>query len=371
MKHVLYVLEAVEGGAWRHLKDLIGEIHGKSVQCSVALSFERDLDNIDEVLRFLSSINVPFYEIPMKRGAVPGDMTATFKISKLIRELKPDLVHAHCAKAGVLGRIAAKLNKTPAVYTPHCFPFLMNNTRLSAAYNFVEKGMVNTSSAIIVLSREEYEASIQLGYHQQRIHFIPNGIRPCGLKLPEINNHKPLKLGFFGRDAMQKGADDFVRMIQELNQRDVECVGNIYGVFSAGHPASGFGNCDNCQNIIRICGRCPQDQVIRRMRECDVIVIPSRWEGLPYVLLEALDAGVPVSAYCVGGIEDVITHGVNAMLAAPGEFDDLVTNTAKLCDAALRREFAEKGRQTVAQYNLERMVAATLDVYNIVRFCRI
>ena len=382
MKHILYILEAVEGGAWRHLKDLLGAIHGKTVECSVVLSFERHLDNVDEVRSFLASLNVPLYEIPMKRGAAPGDMAAVLKLKKLIRKIQPDLVHAHCAKAGVLGRVAAKLAKVPSIYTPHCFPFFMQDTRCSPVYTFIEKGMVKITSSIIVLSEEEQAAALQLGYQQDRINLIPNGIKSCGLPLPEITEHKPLRLGFFGREGAQKGTEEFVRLVEELNRQGVECVGNVCGSFAPERPTSVFAKASpdksniqhrtsnfgkleskNAKNFIRILGQCPQDQVVERMRSCDVVVMPSRWEGLPYVLLETLDAGVPVSAYRVGGIGDVVEHGESAMLADPEDFEGLVANTATLTDPALRRKLAESGREAVREYSLERMVDSTLEVY--------
>ncbi len=367
MKRVLYIIEAVEGGAWRHLRDVIRATHGKTLECRVALSFERHLDNVDSVRSFLESINVPLYEIPMKRGAAPGDMAAVLKLTKLIRDLQPDLVHAHCAKAGVLGRVAAKLGKVPAVYTPHCFPFLMKDDGFSRAYSMVERGMVRVTSAIIVLSLEEQGEARNLGYPENRIHLIPNGIKPCGLDLPQINNNGVLKLAFFGRSGAQKGNDEFARLVRDLNMRGIRTEGNIFGRLAPEHLTSNIQhptpNLEKSKNFIRICGNCPQEQVIEKMRDFDVVVMPSRWEGLPYVLLEALDAGVPVSAYRVGGIGDVVEHGVSAMLAKADDFDGLVENTAQLFDADLRRKIAEEGQKVVAAYTLDRMVEATLAVY--------
>ncbi len=142
--------------------------------------------------------------------------------------------------------------------------------------------------------------------------------------------------------------------------RGISTEGNIFGCLAPEHSTS---NLENSKSFIRICGNCPQAQVIETMRGLDVIVMPSRWEGLPYVLLESLDAGVPVSAYRVGGIGDVVEHGVSAMLAEPEDFEGLVKNTAKLCDDSLRQKIAEGGREAVKPYMLDRMVEATLDVY--------
>jgi len=369
MKRVIHILEAVEGGTWRHLQDLIRALHGKRCECSVVLSFERNNVNLDAVRSFLGSRGVPLYEIPMKRGVTAGDMSAVLQLTKLLRRLKPDLVHAHSSKAGILGRLASKLAGVPSVYTPHCFPFLMKEDKLLQAYGVIEKGVVKITSAIIVISRQERDAARSLGYPEERIHYIPNGIEPCGLDLPEICDQGALKLGFFGRSGLQKGGEAFIRLVNALHRRGVEAEGAMYGSTAPERPTSnesgngepGMGSC------VRVYGSCPQDEVINVMRGFDVIVMPSRWEGLPYVMLEALDAGVPLCAYSVGGIMDVVEHGVSAMLADPDHFDGLVGSVMKLRDAAFRRQIAEGGREAVKPYTLERMAEATLGVYEHIK----
>ncbi len=367
MTRILYILEAVEGGAWRHLRDLIDALHGVAIHCSVALSFERGCGNTEEVRSFLSARSVPLHELKMRRGAAPGDMAAVLNLTRMIRRMQPELVHAHSAKAGVLGRMAGRVAGVPVVYTPHCFPFLMKGERLARGYGFVERGVVGITAALIAVSREEAEAAHRLGYPHDRVHYIPNGIEPCGVELPESNSAGVLTLGFFGRDAPQKGSDTFVRLVAELNRRGVVCEGRMYGGFH--HSPSNTANpvTEGESKGVKRYGRCPQQQVMARMRACDAVVMPSRWEGLPYTLLEALDAGVALSSYRVGGIGDVAEHGVSAMLAEAEDFDTLVENTAALADAGLRRRLAEGGRAAVRPFTLQRMAQETLDVYRRVK----
>ncbi len=359
MKKVLYVLEAVEGGAWRHLSDLIDTVHGTSCECHAALSFSRCSENSAAAVRaFLTERGVALYELPMDRSASPADICAIFSLRRLMRELAPDIVHLHSAKAGFLGRFAAAPLRLPVVYTPHCLPILMTTSRFTTLYRLLERHVVPHTSAIIVLSHEEQRTALELGYDHGTIHYVPNGIRSCNLPLPAVCESESLKLGFFGRAAPQKGLDTFVRLVNELNRRGIRSAGRVFGVPGA-EPALVHSE----RRFFEYAGCCSPDMVISRMRECDVIVIPSRWEGLPYVLLEALDAGVPVSAYKVGGIGDVAEHDVSAMLAPPGDFEGLLENTSALRDAALRRKIAKSARTAATPYTLERMIEATLDVY--------
>jgi glycosyltransferase involved in cell wall biosynthesis len=359
MKKVLYVLEAVEGGAWRHLRDLIDTVHGTLCECHAALSFSRCSKNSAAAVRaFLTERGVALCELPVDRSASPADIGAIFSLRRLMRELAPDIVHLHSAKAGFLGRCAAAPLRLPVVYTPHCLPVLMTASRFTPVYRLLERHVAPHTSAIIVLSREEQRAALELGYDQGTINYIPNGIRSCNLPLPAVCESESLKLGFFGRAAPQKGLDTFVRLVKELNRRGISSAGMIFGVSRA---QATLGKSEKF--FIEYAGCCSPEMVVSRMRDCDVIVIPSRWEGLPYVLLEALDAGVPVSAYKVGGIGDVVEHDVSAMLAPPGDFEALLENTATLRDTALRRKIAKSARTTAAPYTLERMIEATLNVY--------
>ena len=374
MKRILYLLEAVEGGTWRHVRDLVDALHGKEYECQVALSFVRGESSAVDVRHFLASRNVMLHELRISRGLAIGDIFAFLKLVRVLRQSKIDLIHAHSSKAGFIGRLAAWVVRIPSVYTPHCFPFLMKKNWMVRVYWLAEFLMARLTSAIIVISRQEFAAAMHLKFDQSVIHYIPNGIKSCGLELPQHRDELPLRIGFFGRDVPQKGADTFQRLIKELNSRGVAAQGLIYSSETEKGLKKGLKKCCGCgqhansesaDSNLRWFGVCPQEQVVARMRECDVIVMPSRWEGLPYVLLEALDAGVPVSAYNVGGIGDVVRHRVSAMLAKPENFEELVSNTASLVNCRVRRNLAMQGRADVRLLTLELMVDKIISVYNL------
>jgi glycosyltransferase involved in cell wall biosynthesis len=115
---------------------------------------------------------------------------------------------------------------------------------------------------------------------------------------------------------------------------------------------------------VKFAGSSAQSDAVKLLREMDIAVLPSRWEGCPYVLLEAFQAGVPVVAAEVGGVTDLVRNGENGLCVPPEDptalGDALLT---LLRNADLRRKLAEGGRATLASFTLEQMVSRVEQVY--------
>ena len=362
---MLHILEAVEGGTWQHLKDLVGGMDRARFSCAVALSFERGCVDRAETIATFERMGATVYPLAMKRRVAPvADLRALAQMVMLLRRVKPDMIHAHSSKAGLLGRVAAKLCNVPVVYTPHAFAFLMKQGVLRRSlYQRVERAAVKLTSAVICLSREEVDAAAALGYCPEQIHMIPNGIKFEGARPLRVQEGGKLKLGFFGRSGRQKGDDTFVRLVAALQERGVAVEGYMYGVATNSPRLLRFIHQSHAAAMVHLCGSCASAEVVEKMRDLDVIVMPSRWEGLPYVLLEAWLAGVPVAAYGTGGIKDVVVHGESGLLAAPEDLRGLTTCVMQLRDAALRRRLAEGGRHALREFGLPQMVEQIEAVY--------
>lgn len=365
IKTVMHILEAVEGGTWQHLTDLIGGMNRERFSCTVALSFERGRVDGAEAVSTLESMGAAVYQLTMKRRIAPiADLRALVQLVLLLRRVKPDVIHVHSSKAGLLGRVAARLCNVPVVYTPHAFAFLMTQSALRRSfYQRLERAAVRLTSAVICLSCEEVAAAAALGYCPAQIHMIPNGIKLEGVRPLAVREGGKLRVGFFGRSAWQKGDDTFVRLVAALLERGAAVEGHMYGIAPDSPQLLRLIHQAGVEVAVRLCGSCAPAEVVERMRDLDVIVMPSRWEGLPYVLLEAWLAGVPVAAYATGGIKDVVVHGESGLLAAPEDFKGLTACVMQLQDATLRLRLAEGGRLALREFGLPRMIEQTEGVY--------
>jgi glycosyltransferase involved in cell wall biosynthesis len=146
-----------------------------------------------------------------------------------------------------------------------------------------------------------------------RIHVVPNGTVDLGYM--ERHPGKERRIGIIGRIAPEKGQAEFLRAAAVLTQR-----GQAARFVICGAPL--FGDRGYYDEVLRLARGLPvefldwQEDVASVMRDLDILVIPSKQEGMPRVLLEAFSAGVPVVAFPVGGIPEVIENGVTGFLSA-------------------------------------------------------
>ena len=193
--------------------------------------------------------------------------------------------------------------------------------------------------------------------------YAPNGLAPTGGRT-SVSAAESKTVGFFGRLVPQKGADVLLAAVAKV----VATMPQVRFVFhGAGDMADALRAETETRGLtasVRFAGGYSQADVIGLMRQTDVVAVPSRWEGCPYVVLEAFQAGVPVVASAVGGIPDLIQDGVSGLCVAPGNPDALADALVTLLrDPHLRWQFAEQGRACVAEHTVEAMAQAVAEVY--------
>jgi glycosyltransferase involved in cell wall biosynthesis len=349
---VLEVSEATAGGVRRHLRDLACGLAGCRV--SFAVSCERDGGFREDVAAFRAK-GIVCHEIPMERRIAPfADAASLCALVRAVRQDRPDVIHAHSSKAGFLAREAGRLCKVPVVYTPHVFPFLMQCGGFRRLYRALERLAVPWTAAVIVLSQEERDAALSLGFPESRVYLIPNGICPGPLasRVPPPAG-KTFHVGFFGRFCFQKGADLLPSIIHAAEGMRFFCYGD------GGLLDSVRGQCE-----ADFFGAYRQGSAVGLMQALDAVVVPSRWEGCPYVVLEAWEAGVPVVASGVGGITDLIQDGRNGVLVPGTDVAAWAKALAGLAgDPVKWSALVEGGRASLKEYALAKMVEATESVY--------
>lgn len=366
MKTVLQVLEATEGGTRRHLRDLVGALDPAAFRCVLAVSCRRDPDFQSDLAAWRAR-GLEVTELAMRRGVSPfADLAALTGLVRCVRRVRPDLIHAHSAKAGALARAAGALCRVPVVYTPHAFPFLMKEggPRRRAFYRRVERLARRGTATVIAVSREEEAAALALGYARERVALIPNGVAPCEAGAVIVRDTAALRVGFLGRLTRQKGPDLLLDAMQEVVVHLPHVRVVIYGDGPMAAPLRARAELGPLAGHVRFAGPSAQPDAVSLLRGVDVAVVPSRWEGCPYVVLEAFQAGVPVAAAAVGGVVDLIRHGENGLCVPPEDPEALGDALLTLLrDAVLRRKLAEQGRATLADLTLAQMVSRVEQVY--------
>jgi glycosyltransferase involved in cell wall biosynthesis len=271
-----------------------------------------------------------------------------------------DVMHLHSSKAGAVGRIAVatlrRRDRPAVVFTPHSWSW-QSGGRLTAPYRLVERVLTRCCDTIIAVSEHEAaEGRAVLGSAVDRLTVIANGVdrarfSPDG---PRAERSDAPLIVCVARLSRQKGQDLAIRALAQLRTRDARL-----RLVGAEHPVG------EKRRLVRLAESCGVGARIEwygevtdtapQFRAADVVVAPSRWEGMSLVFLEAMACGAAIVVTDVFGSDAIGGAGV----VVP---QDDVAALAHAIDGVLhdepgRRRLGQAARQLSASYDL----ATTLD----------
>lgn len=225
--------------------------------------------------------------------------------------------------------LKARLSRLSFVTTVH--GVLGLHVRRNLLYRLVDLATGRIANATIAVSADTNRRLMAAGLPQSKVLTITNGLASCDLSglrdIAHARNPGAARVGFYGRLSPEKGFPDFVQLVQRLS-----------GAGDASFLVAGTG--PSLEDFLRQSREMMADGRLEYLGEADdstsflgdvnVLVIPSRNEGLPYVLLEAMAAGCAVVAYSVGGIPEVIDDDSDGTLVCPNDLEALVAEVAAL-----------------------------------------
>ncbi len=377
---VLQIMECTIGGTRRHLRDLVHGLLGRGVDVEVACAARRDPAMRGDMQAMVAA-GARVHEVPMVRAITPTrDALHAARLAGLVCDRRFDVVHTHSSKAGALGRAAAFLTSGAArVHTPHTFAASFEGGAGQGGEAAGPVGLLLATERllgaitdrIIHVSESERAEGARLGVvPPSKARVVPNGIDPRRYAEPRggaalraqlgIPAGAPL-VGTVGLLNDAKGHDVLVEAAARL-PADTH-------VLIVGHGEREGALVERAARLglgarLHLPGW--RDDLAAVHDALDVFVLPSRWEGLPYALLEALAAGLPAIATDVNGSRDILRASPEAGLIVPREdVEALAAAIARvLDDQALARRLAELGPRRVAgRFTLEHMLDGTLAVY--------
>jgi glycosyltransferase involved in cell wall biosynthesis len=299
----------------------------------------------------------------MARGPALRDVGDLWSIRRLARGR--DVVHLHSSKAAALGRVASLSlgRRRPAVVmTPHYWSWLVGG-RLAPLYRWIEQVLARTGDAIVAVSeREAREGRAVLGDHAQ-ITLIHNGVdrsrfSPDGVRAPR--DAGAALLVCVGRLSEQKGQDVAIRALARLRDRTARL--RLVGDESAPGErrrlevlATSLGVADRIEWRGEVADPAPE------LRAADVVIAPSRWEGMSLVFLEAMACGAALVVSDVAGSEILVDAGV---IVPPDDPQTLAEAVDALLDDPDRRvRLGEAARERSGSYDLGSTLQRNLDLW--------
>jgi glycosyltransferase involved in cell wall biosynthesis len=365
---IAIVVEAAGGGVARHLVDLIAGLrarHDAEIHLIAPLGDRFDMTMLSKTVALCAS----FHRLPFRREVGMRDARSLLLLRRLLRQLQPDIVHSHSSKAGALARLCRGPWKQ--IYTPHAVYTLNPNLPATQRrfYGGIERWLGNhCSDAVIGVSGDEAEHLRDLGLASARIRTVANGVTPRGLlqrgaARTELGlREDAFVIGFVGRFDFQKGVDRLVRIARELFQRHGDAL-QIIAIGSGDFAQAAGAEADNVPSNVRVAGHV--DDAYRYFSAFDLLALPSRYEGFPYVCIEAVVAQVPIVATRVAGVTQLIAgYRVGAMVANtddPAEFAEAVSQFAESPD--LRERKRANCERAIEHFTADAMVDRTAAVY--------
>lgn len=302
---VTHIAEATGGGVWRHLRWIVPELCSRGVQVDLILSPTRSEPDFFETLTYFRKLRCRLDVWPMKHGVAPlRDRAAVRRIRQRLVEWQPHILHAHATKGGLVGRLAAAaVPNVRTVYSPHafCFEGYPRGVRRQLGVR-MERWLLNHTDRILLVSAAERQTATKIArIPEQMIQVVENGI-PDGFGEQLLDResarsawHIPddvVAIGVPGRLSPQKGHDWLLKAVAELHPQERR----IHVYICGGGPSEQRLR-EQCMKLgigsfITWMGHVPE--LAFGLRAFDIVVLPSRYEGLSYLLLETLAAGVPL-----------------------------------------------------------------------------
>ena len=363
---ILIVLEPSGGGSGRNALDLVEATLDRGHDTHLVYSAKR-MDPL--FARRLSAICPSRrHRVDMDRAPGPRDLFALRGLRRILRRLGPfDVIHAHSSKAGALTRLLPR-RYGARIYTPHAFRTMDPACRgiSRAVFGGVEGALARwATDALICVSPDERVEAQRLRAPLDRTHLVPNGVPPANPTAPVSRSDLNLSptdvvFGFVGRLSAQKDPLAFVDAIERI--KDLPHIRAI--IVGAGELEAPLQQQINAMGLGEVIHCVGQDDAARYYPLFDVFVLTSRYESMPYVLIEAAEAGLPMIATDVSTADSFIADGQNGLIVPRA---DLATALPEAMEALIqpdqRSAMTAQAARLRGRYSLDRMVDQTLAVY--------
>lgn len=275
-----------------------------------------------------------------------ADIRTVFQFRSIYRDFKPDIVHLHSSKAGFLGRIAFPSSKI--VYTVHGFDSILKAYR---KYLPLERMMQYFCSSIVGVSRYD-EINLKRTGINHNVTCVYNGIsevpKEVDIPLSLPNQYKKTVLSI-ARLSPQKNHKLFLEVARLLPEYAFVWIGNQSKIEDCPDNVFFLGNISNASRYNRL---------------VDLFILPSNYEGLPMVIIEAMSCAKPIVASDVGGVSEIVHNGKNGYVV-----DNLASCFAEkikslLEDDYLYKQFSDNAYQCyLQQLTVKQMKDGYLKVY--------
>ena len=304
------------------------------------------------------------------------DLKALFQIRNMVRSLNPEIVHTHSSKAGILGRWAAKLSarEVKLVHTVHGFAFSPFHGRFSnTVYKTLERLTAPITDLFLFVTDEDRKEAERLGLLKRSSWAIVRSIvgverfRQAASRRKELREKMGIPLstpvigGLFPFKP-QKDPLGFIEIANLVHQRLPQALFLVGGDGVLRREMERLIEELGLREWVRLLGW--QERAEEFLPLCDTLLLPSLWEGLPQVLVQAMACNTIPVASSVNGTKELLREGRNGLLFSPRDYREGASKVLQsLEDKTFREIFPEESKKTLEGFNPLEMVALQERLY--------
>jgi len=360
---ILHAVRAPVGGIFRHILDLAAGQADRGHQVGILADSLTGGDRATAALKELApKLKLGVHRLAIRREPHPADIAASMKFLRFAKSLKLDVLHGHGAKAGAFVRLQGKSKKSIRVYTPHGGSLHYPPETLKGAfYARLERALMNRTELFLfesAFARDTY----------QRVIGRPSGLVRCvfnGVGASEFDSialaDDATDLVYVGEFRHIKGADLLVQAVARLRADGKPVTLTLAGDGEETETLKALIKKLNLGDAVRFIGFVKARTGFSKGK---LLVVPSRGDSMPYVVIEAAAAGVPMIAANVGGIPEIFGPHRDALFVANsvGAMADAIE--AALADMNATQERAKVLRERIfMQFSQKAMVDGVLAGY--------
>ena len=360
---ILHATRAPVGGIFRHILDIANGQADRGHHVGIVADSLTGGERAEQALAEIAPrLKLGIHRVPIRRELVPADTLVWSRFLRLIRQLKPNVLHGHGAKAGAFMRLQSRSSDTISVYTPHGGSLHYPVTTLKGnIYARLERILMNSTDLFL------FESAFARGTYQRTIG-TPRGLVRCVFNGVTATEFDPIvkaddatDIVYVGEFRHIKGADLLIDAVARLRGegRPVTLTLAGDGEESADLKAqvARLGLGDAVRFIVHVKAR-------YGFSKGDLLVVPSRGDSMPYVVIEAAAAGIPMVAANVGGIPEIFDSHTGALFAPDNPAAMAAAITQALEDPVAMLERATSLRARVFQhFSQKAMVEGVLAGY--------
>lgn len=341
-KKILHITQAL-GGIKSHIQYIFEYCNCENIEFILIAPYDEELDF------FCKKLVIKYYTIKWNRNFnLFYDLRALLQIIKIIKAVKPFLIHSHSAKGGFIGRLSARVCSIKAIYTPNGLAYLSFTGFRRIVYYLLEYIAKSWTYKVVAVSYSEANrAYLELGYNYEKVCVIPNSINIKSQnprKYPTVHN-----IGMIARLTYQKNPLMFLRIANKIIQKYNSISFSILGAGLHDHLAKEvytYIKTHKLEDKIIILPWGNNNTSEEFLKNTDIFLMTSAFEGLPYSLIEAMLEGIPCVVSKVDGNSDVIQNNENGFSCL--SIDEYCEKLSLLIqDENLRRFIGQNGREYI------------------------